>query len=257
MSKAVGWEGLHDDLKAVSYFLKDNELKMRFCHCCVRSRKERAQILRYVGRPIDWKRERVSAFLTRLIVVLPILQQRINLDAMLGNKTVDGGLHEIAGAIVRQAFAALARPGFLLQVQVLRVLSSCLDRQATWCEGCHCHEHLLLQAGKPFKERAREFREASAGCPWKGCRGVQLALGQSSIMQQRIEAASDSGLREALAKATPVDRASARQLERAVKNTLVQLVQDRLRFWESLPYKLLGIFSFPRSRFKRYAAEVS
>jgi hypothetical protein len=123
VEKTAGWECVQEDLRALSAFLRDNELKMRFCATCLTSQKERNELLRYVGSLVDWKWEHLSSFLFRLDAALPILVRRFKLAAMMGSKNPDEGIEEIQTAVLRRAYEALRRPCFLLKVQVLRVIA--------------------------------------------------------------------------------------------------------------------------------------
>ena len=237
------WCALQEDIRLVSTFMLHAGLRNRFCKTCVPI-NERDLVLRYLGKHADWKWEHMAAFLTRLHPILPILISRFDASKILGHGFVaEGtGVQEIDTAIIKKLDSVLRKPGLALQCSVMRLICHRVDREATWCEGCFCHQAVLQQPELPRRKRTLQYEKESAGCCWKGARGVELALGRSSTMQANIVAANDQWLQSDYARHTPEIRAKAKDFEVKAKHAVVQLISSRLSFWAHLPYLLLGIF---------------
>lgn len=82
---------------------------------------------------------------------------------------------------------------------------SAQDRNATWFEGCYCHEH-LLQQGKRGRSNTAAYRRASATCPWKGRRAAAMACGHVEVLCANIMNASTPQLRHILQESPPEAR---------------------------------------------------
>lgn len=139
----------------------------------------------------------MGAFINRLQpafkTMLKYFDERVMLQKCASVR--QGAVSEIDSAIVEQVAVALKRPGFLLKAHTLRCVAAALGAHGRWAEGCPCHEPALRGPGHS-QERRNRFALESAQCVWKGCRGVELALGHVERMQTAVAGASGDLLAE-------------------------------------------------------------
>lgn len=240
------WSTLESELRAVSAFLREANLRMRFLALCVPNPLDRATLNSRVGKVVGWKWEYLHRFLAQLSPLLPVLERTFVLDKVLGlvKPPDSANISEVTTVVVKKVGAALARPGFRLQVEMLRSITEVMDRIGTWTEGCACHQAWFSGAGddSSARNRVRDFQRASESCPWKGCRGVEMSLGHLDMMIDRIELARSDAYEEQLARANEADRAAALLFEATLKENLIQALSSKLGFWNKLPYRLLACF---------------
>ena len=214
MEASPMWQELHDDLKALSAVLRSHELRDRFSKTCLQSSVHKRLFERYVGKHVSWKWEFLQMFLVRLQPLLPVMQAHFDVAKITGALV----LNDVGAAVIRRCRQALDRPGIRLRVHIARCVSRAADKVAVWCEGCACHEHLLQGGEGSSRKRKMNFAKASIDCPWKGCRGPELASGKWKVLVGNIAGASDPWLQEEYAEATAAQRCAGADFEKVVKD---------------------------------------
>ena len=117
-----------------------------------------------------------------------------------------------------------------------------LDRIATWCEGCYCHQSRLDDRSKPWKDRAEAYEKASCGCPWKGRRGVELALGAMPRLLEKFRRSVQGSL-DPIHKWLPcAHRIEMVRLVTTVCDRIDFICREKQGIWGNLPYKIVGVF---------------
>lgn len=242
--RCSAWATLEGELKALSAFLREANLKMRYCALCVPNPLDRAILTGRVGKIVGWKWEYLHRFLAQLSPLLPVLEKTFVLDKVLGlvKPPDSANISEVTTVVVKKVGAALVRPGFRLQVEMLRSIAEVMDRIGTWTEGCACHQEWLGIGESSPRQRVRDFQRMSASCPWKGCRGVEMSMGYLGRMIDLIEGARSDTVSELLAGADEADRAAALLFEASLKDNLTQTLSSKLGFWSKLPYRFLACF---------------
>ena len=146
---------------------------------------------------------------------------------------------EMNAKLVGEVQEALGFPLLLEKMEILRVVSGKVGQLASWCEGCACHGDCVDPSAKNFREQLRRFRAVE--CKRRGRRAVSMAMGRSAHMQAAILEATDRDLNLSYSRADPDSRSTMKRLEMMVKERVVQLVTEKLTFWQRLPYRLLAI----------------
>jgi hypothetical protein len=241
-----GYDGLHADLNAISHFLVDTQLKMRFCATCLRTEAEKGAFTRYVGRQCGWKWEYMTKFFNRLLPLLPLLLSNFSASKISRTQRHGGqefsGLSEITAAVVSSVDKALKRKGLFIKVAALRCITRTVDRWGVWCEGSPQFDFILRDETLSWPKRLKKYKEAVENDEWRGCRAIQLSGGAGDKFCSDVLKASDSILEEAYLRASEEDRCEARVFENSIKQRLVHRVRNKLAHWRCLPYSLIAIF---------------
>lgn len=174
--------------------------------------------------------------------ILGVLLTRFDVGKMAYSDQGEGGeAHKLSNAVVHDVAASLRDDLLVPKCELVRCISFTCDRQATWCEGCHCHEH-LLDGPEPWPKKVAKFREASRGCCWKGRRAFSMRH-QREQMDSTIASASDDKLRACYAKCSLPQREAMSVLEAELKGRLRENIKAKTKFWLDLPYCIFGIFA--------------
>ena len=237
------WGDLDTKLRAIHRLLRNDSHKTRFVATCLSLDVEKRALARHVGGLVDWKWEYMSVFLLSIRDILPILVARFDRAKFCNTLSGEGDMNKVDPGFLKDLSDALADPLLIPRCDVLRCVAFACDRQATTLEGCRCHEHALDTEGA-WAERVRRYRQVSHGCVWKGRRALEMCAGGLSKITDAVGNASDRLLRETYANSTAEARQTMAALERTLKAHIQQQLKDKLGFWESLPYSLIGIIGF-------------
>ena len=95
------------------------------------------------------------------------------------------------GKLIKAAEEALYDDFFICFVEMLLVASKAIGREASWNEGCYCHESTLTGSDS-YKERRREMEKTTGAptCIWKAKRMPSYALRHGKLAVQRVKAAT-------------------------------------------------------------------
>jgi hypothetical protein len=125
-------------------------------------------------------------------------------------------------------------------------VTTAADQRGNWCEGCGLHEHLLHDPSGTASGNARKYVAAcrGSGCPWAGRRGPELAArGVAFLVNGMLaDASSDLDLAIWYRNASADSALEVRLFFNGMLQRLVSQIDDKLGFWECLPFSLLGVF---------------
>ena len=126
----------------------------------------------------------------------------------------------------------------------LRMFTSCVGREATWFEGCFCHDNVLSAHPNRWSRR-KAMREA--GCPegncvWQGRRLPALALGHGAGLCQRVQNASSVEYTAVLLTCDRSESCRLSEIDFLGKTRFCQTMEQKLAPFTSLPYILVGAF---------------
>lgn len=246
VTSAPEWNEVSRSLKSLSDFLSQRGLRERFVHTCVRDKSLKAALQSWHAVHMEFKWQYTHRFLEALAPVLPGIIDCFDQDKILtgsGDEGKQAGV-EVNLAAVKLAAEAVRHKGLPYLTHVLRCVTKAADEQGSWCEGCWCHEAILQKDRdtKGPKQRARLVAEASRHCAWKGRRGPELVAGHCERMTARIKSVTDAELQSAYLAADVEDRARMKALDMSLRSGLCQWLEDKLSFWASLPFKIIGVF---------------
>ena len=142
-------------LRAVEDFLSDKSLRRLFVATCVPVMEEKLLFSHYSVVHIDWRWEFLSIALTKLVVLMPVLRQRLHVDAMVRSEA-----GSIKPTVVEAARKTLDTPGFVEFCEMLLANGNILETFAHRLEGCECHRDLWMSRRK-FGTKKRMLSESS------------------------------------------------------------------------------------------------
>lgn len=234
----------------------DKELRGRYRIFCVTKADEKALVDSWgLGTSFDWKWQCLERFVQKLADTLPVLQKTFKLDRIV---TGDGA-SDIHVALLHSVQKALGCPLLLRCTMTLAAVSEAVGRQATWFEGCKCHEHILLCDG-PRCRLVAKYQSASAKCWRKGRRLVELVCGHVDRMCENLIGADSKRLRIYLAGCQAALRTELLEMATSMKNTMVMVLKLKYDFLRHTPYRLLGAIGdeyagMPLASSRRYVAD--
>jgi len=147
------------------------------------------------------------------------------------------------GTTMVRVEAAIADPFFLHFANWVFMFCRCVGTEASYYDGCFCHQHLLATSGNSYKRRLAMVEATGCGeCPWKGKRLAALALGYIREVAQRVRTATSAAYTEALLAATSIVSARIVNIDDAAKGKWVAEVVPKFAYAEQIPYKIAGAF---------------
>lgn len=119
-----------------------------------------------------------------------------------------------------------------------------VGREATWFEGCYCHSHVLVsQANRWSRKKAMVQANCPTGnCIWQGRRLPSLALGHAADLCNRIMNASSWQYTATLLASDQHNSHRMAEIDVQCKTKFCQIVEHKLKPFQSLPYVLVGAF---------------
>lgn len=189
------------------------------------------------GRQFNWEWQYLSRFLEGLISALPVLQAHYDPKQLASEA---GALGKIQSAIIGEMRDALCVPHLLGCSLVLLAVARGLERQATWHEGCRCHEHVLAGRSKIMRRRLCDFRWVSATCAMKGLRLAEMVCGHTESMLASFESVSSPALQSYLEVADGEEKAVVLLFMVRLRNRLQVILSMKFGFLRELPYTLLS-----------------
>eukprot|EP00972_Heterocapsa_arctica_P116302 16452352-Heterocapsa_arctica.AAC.1 len=256
VTESKEWEEVQGHYRSLAAFLGNRDARGHFMETCLQGKAEHSWFKNWsVGNCFDWKWQYLQRFLQGLLPLLPALFMYFNPEQLL----TPGGKVGMETTLVQNTVAALAFKQLLGYTHVLLLIGLQLEREASWMEGCVCHQAVWDQTLGSGSAKQSAYRKASKGCKWKGKRAVEMAIGRVEGICSRILLASSPAYRAHLAQTSPDDRSALMHMEQLAKSKLVSRIRGKLAFWTQLPYSLLGALAHEQghaslSQAKAYAA---
>lgn len=225
--------------KALCAFLSNTELRTRYQAVCFKGPevKERLHLFdSWSASHVMWRWEFLEDFVKKLLRVLPVMIDTFDRD------TMQAGATKMHTQVIDNVAEALSYKPLVLVSHILSDTCAALGRQARWCEGCACHEHLLHKKDKNGRSRLAEYARESSGCPWKGCRAPEIVVRLDSILNVAMDPSSKA-CRQAFIVADVECRAAALKLDTSLRVTLSECLRNLLGYWRHLPYSLVGVYA--------------
>lgn len=137
----------------------------------------------------------------------------------------------------------LKKPELPAQLECLRVVAKALQQEASWTEGCSCHETIRCSSETYAKRRSLISEAVGAPqCVWEGKTGTEMALKRCQVMAASIRASTPPRLQDLCSFLSPEHRRAVLIMCDDLKLKLSEILTMKLSFWEALPWKLLGLF---------------
>ena len=126
-------------------------------------------------------------------------------------------------------------------LQAMFELQLCLHSLSQWCDGCSCHEHVLVDHSRFRREHSLRRLCSKGTCPLKGKRAPEMAAGQLERVLFQLEQASLVHL----AVERPGVSEEGWNTITSDFHKACSFIQTGLRTkllcWEHLPWKLAGL----------------
>ena len=230
--------GFIDKLKIVQSFLCSKELRNRFRQVCIDDKAVRDKFKSYCTTHIDWRWEFLSKSLDRLLPLLGDLQRYYSEEKVLRG---DAGL--LTKRVIKDLTKVLEDRQFACIGECLRVTGKALEHVAHRLEGCWCHGEIwTARVGFKRKQNMLHAATGSKLCVWKGRQGPWFAAVGKSELIAAVKNNTSPAYADALGKLDESDRAAILVASQQLRLRIAEELQDKLSFWDRLPYKALGIF---------------
>ena len=231
-------------LRGLLAFLNSKGLRQRFQAICLADASgfERSLFNNFSKQHLDWRWESLGQLLEALTPLLPVLLRRWRLASMQDGEDRFGS---IDASCLHAVDTILKRKWLVANVEMLRVVAAIINRWASWMEGCSCHE-AVWTAHTTYEQKRKRLREEYGihECPWKGCRGDEMAAGGVSSWLHKVRTASSPALDLMLINIPAGDRAEIVNTMSDLKELLCEVLTAKLEMWRHLPYLLLGLGSW-------------
>ena len=153
------------------------------------------------------------------------------------------------GALGQSVTSACNDAFFLPFCEVQFLIDQAVGVEASWYDGCWCHEAILTDATSRYK-RSKAMAEAtgdeSGQCPhgWTGKRLSALALGHCKKMNEKIKNSRSVRYAAALVAAEPNIRNRIVIIEHGVKDYITAEYAEKLDYALHIPHKIAGAFGY-------------
>jgi hypothetical protein len=176
-----------DNLRTLSNFLSDQQLRRKFVVSCVGEHADAAQLKSFPRVHIDWRWEFLCAAIDSVMRVHSILRTKFDVRKV---EETQGGVN--SRPLIKEVRAALDDDTFPCVAEVFRTLGAVVERCAKRLEGCHCHGD-IWRAPNKFRARrdAVAAKTGGSSCVWKGRHGPWfVAEGLESLWLEIASATS-------------------------------------------------------------------
>ena len=244
------WPNLHAGLKHLEAMLSRRDRRERFIWTCLRGTvyeyrtkdvNSFSQHL-YEGR---WKE--VCMFIKHLKPILPALRHTFN--ARKYRTAVDGDRSVADAAFNPEQLADDLNSNlwnryldFVIEVEKMPV-----EGLAQWCEGCSCHEPLLLGISDWHRQTMmrRHYGPGATTCPLSGLRSAEMACGRHlEILRDCWERTAQEILVGTAAERRRLtdDELSILQQDMDRAKAMLEVeMRTKFDFWQRLPWKICGL----------------
>ena len=234
-----GCKDFLDQLRHVEDFLSAKFMRRAFQARCFYDAAERKLFNYFSTVHINWKWEFLTRALKPLVPLLPTMTKRFDTTLLLeaSSNVTEKGTIMTVGAILAN------NPSFAAICELVRIVAAVVEKYAGKLEGCWCHEEVWAQ--KTGYKRKRQQFVAQTGhnfCVWKGRMAPWfVAVG----IRQMVSDISNSGselLTSILDDMTEGVRSGLLIKLHQMKSRLIKALLAKLKLWDHIPYKALGIF---------------
>lgn len=248
------WKEAEPILRSLAKFLRHRLLLGRFVARCLPA-ELRPRFRKVSFGYADWKWEYMHRFLDNITPVWSIMVQYFD-KAKLCDKGDEAGF--INPKELAEIETMLSSPVLFGVILVAKAIMKSLDLIGTWCEGCRCHEAHLFDISVPESRRLLNYQKASATCQMKGRRGCEAAVGDLHLLLLRVDGApfASQELQRWYSGAEWIHMSVVKGFEETVMAKLMERLRDKLSFWKTLPYKLLGLYNPDPGRAKAAGREI-
>ena len=125
-------------------------------------------------------------------------------------------------------------------------VSAAVARMSEWLRGCHCHDHIWTSK-KSEPAKLDLFAKATGGlkaCPWRGCRGSELARGAAAPLIAAVRNADSTRLQQRLSRLPRKKRGVLVAAFAQLREGWSEEVQHKLAYWSLVPWKRMGVYPF-------------
>lgn len=240
LTTAADWPPIERAMRAISNFLCDRPLRMRFVKVCVRDNRDAALFQKFSETHINFEFEFLTRFLDQVVPLLRPLLKHWNLAKLKG--ATDG---DDLGESSKKQLAVdetLKMPGIEAIFQGLHHVGKLADFGVHWSEGCRCHEPILAHSRYQQSKRKMDELVGIVGCPWKNARGPEMVTSFRDLWQRKlISDENDKYDKELRWLAMPL-RTKIIHLISSIRHRFAEEIKHKLQFWDHIPYKIAGIF---------------
>lgn len=191
---------------------------------------------------IDWRWESLAYVLTKLRPILPTFCSRFSIEKLKG--TVDEDIYDEKKRTPLQRMAeALQQDSLMAMCECLWVVSAAVQSEASWTEGCHCHE-AIRTANHGYAKR-RKLLQAAVGnraCVWEAKRGTEMVLYKAKAMPTNIQKTDSSQFDLLVGRLVEQSKVRVLGMRAQLRNKVAEILTQKLSFWFVLPWRLLGLF---------------
>ena len=255
--KLPEYKQLEGHWKSIALFFGDRGLRMRYVMLCVKGSATsfgyEAVVREWkVHHNFDWKWEYVDKFARSLDAIYSDTARLFDPDKLRfsGADEQDGDKEAMAVSNNLITRVAAALKWHLLHgfTKLFVLVAWAVRLNASWLEGCWCHDWILENGHGSYYDRLRRYRKASHDCIWKGCRMVDLVCGGVDRMCNQVTHASTKAWRDFLVACDDWQRGILLQRETSLKFNIVENWRQKLDYVHHIPYKFLGALGHLYSR---------
>lgn len=241
VTAAEEFKPLEKAYTTIASFMADPDLRKRLMNTPrfrALSEGDKAPVRNWqCGRQFTWKWQYLGRFLFALVAALPILMKEYSADELSGES---GAVGRIKATIMTEMEGALLTTHLFGLSLLLLAWSRTLDHEATWYEGCACHQSLLHAPGKSYRQRLLDYRRASSSCCMKGLRIVEMVSGHTDRMLSNLSNVSTPALRRHLDMVGDHERHAILRFSDRLRQRLQVVISMKFRFTKELPYTLFA-----------------
>ena len=251
-----GFKDFYDQVKLLDKFLGHRRRCERFCECVLKAddnlyKRGRAVLLTFSSTLYEQRWSELCLYLEKATDALELLRAHWDEAAYVRGCGYEHASANQApsredGWSPKELTGILQSVVFYANWHLQRHLRLGIESFTRWAEGCSCHEFLLIGSSSYEQEKALRTEieapsDVAVRCPCMSCRGPHMAAGQ---LQSFIHELKTSRFHQALGPVIP--KLTAEDLQRlqtdwcrAVQHLATDL-QLRLRFWQDLPWIIVG-----------------
>ena len=212
---------------------------------------EREAVHAFRAKLLNWRWQSLQEVVWQWIAVFPSLQERWDPSAF----------PDPTSKYVLTLSEAHQSQWHYFFLSWLCMFTSTVGKEATWFEGCFCHQDILAaHTTKWARKKAMAAAHCAHGsCPWQGRRLTGLALGHAKGLCHRVMNASHWQYTSALLASPQAEARRMAEIDLAVKTKFVRVIEQKFGPFVTLPYVLAGGFGeycgYPLIQAKKAIAE--
>ena len=150
------------------------------------------------------------------------------------------GLNKLSKMLIWEFRSAIAHPGLKGKLLVLLAWARALSREATWFEGCSCHQYILDDKSVSLRVRLLRWRRATKNCIHKGRRALDMITHHVAGMLERFSAVTCAELTEHLENCRLAERKELLVFKSHLDTRLCARFRHKFDFLFHPPYVFLA-----------------